>query len=109
MSLINHEGGEWVVHVEIRYIDIKAVSSAGSINIGTTLNIVERVLRPSVPEVPAIPDDGRAPFEQPPGAIRPPGDIGPPGGDVGPPGGDVGPPGGGVSPPRGGGGPGPGP
>lgn len=87
-----------MVHVEIRYMDIKAVYGAGSVNIGTTLNIVERVLRPSVPQVP-VPDDGRAPFEQPPGIISPPGgDVAPPGGVIGPPGGAISPPGGDVGP-----------
>lgn len=103
MSLTSPKGGEWVVHVEIRYIDIKSVSSAGSVNIGTTLNIVERVLRPSVPQVP---EDGRAPFQQPPGTLRPPfpgeGAIGPPGsGEIAPPGGDIAPPRGEVVPPGG--------
>lgn len=82
-----------MVHVEIRYIEIKSISTAGSLNIGTTLNIVERVQRPvatpqipteepdrepysplpepTTPMIPETPSDGQTP----PGEIQPPSPI----------------------------------
>ncbi|MDQ0418926.1 hypothetical protein J2Z48_003131 [Croceifilum oryzae] len=79
-----------MVHVEIRYLDIKAVSNAGSVNIGTTLNIMDKSAIPSVPQVPAPPNGDQTAPVVPPGDIVPPKDIAPPG-DVAPPG-DIAPP-----------------